>query len=102
MEVKYVSHKHIPVADCLSRLIDIKSAQEDERLNLQIVDLGAEPVKVDWQNIRKSTMNDPTLVQLVRVIQQGWPESAKELEDDIKVFFPYRFVLYIVNGIIII
>ena len=45
-------------------------------------------------------MNDPTLVQLARVIQQGWPESAKELADDIKVYFPYRFELHIVNGIV--
>ena len=31
--------------------------------------------------------------QIARVIQHGWPEQAKELEDDIKVYFPYRFVV---------
>ena len=45
-------------------------------------------------------MNDSTLVRLARVIQHGWPEQAKELEDDVKVYLPYRFVLHIVNGII--
>ena len=47
-------------------------------------------------------MNDPALVRLARVIQHRWPEYAKELEDDIKVYFPYRFMLHIVNGIIFI
>ena len=62
--------------------------------------LGVEPVNIDWDNIRRFTMNNPTLVRLARVIQHGWPEYAKELADDIKVYFPYRFVLHIVNGII--
>ena len=51
MEVKYVTHKCVPVADCLSRLIDIKSGEEDGSLNLQITDIGVEPVKVDWDNV---------------------------------------------------
>ena len=44
MNVKYVTSKHVPVADCLSRLINLKRAQEDDTLNLQIADLGVEPV----------------------------------------------------------
>ena len=100
MNVEYVTSKCVPVADCLSRLINAKSAQEDETLNLQIANLGVEPVNIDWANIRRFTMLDPTLVRLARVIQNGWPEHAKELADDVKVYFPYRFVLHIVNGII--
>ena len=102
MNVEYVTQKCVPVADCLSRLISPNSAQEDESLNLQIADLGVEPVNIDWDNIRRFMMNDPTLVRLARVIQHGWPEYAKELEDDVKVYFPHRFVLHIVNGIIFI
>ena len=62
MNVEYVTSKHVPVADCLSRLVNSNSAQEDDTLNLQIADLGVEPVWIDWQNIRRFTMNDPTLV----------------------------------------
>ena len=80
MNVNYVTSKHVPIADCLSRLINIKSAQEDDTLNLQIANLGVEPVKIDWQNIRRFTMNNPTLVRLAKVIQNGWPETGKELE----------------------
>ena len=32
-------------------------------------------------------MNDPTLVRLAKVIQLRWPESGKELENDIKPYF---------------
>ena len=62
MNVAYVTSKHVPVADCLSRLVNSNSAQEDDTLNLQIADLGVEPVWIDWQNIRRFTINDPTLV----------------------------------------
>ena len=62
MNVEYVKSKHVPVADCLSRLVNSNSTQEDDTLNLQIADLCVEPVQIDWQNIRRFTMNDPTLV----------------------------------------
>ena len=42
MEVQYVTQKHIPIADCLSRLVVDDTAVEDESLNLQIVGLGVE------------------------------------------------------------
>ena len=73
MNVEYVTQKCVPVTDCLSRLIHPNSAQEDETLNLQIADSGVEPMNIDWDNIQKFTMNDPTLVRLARVIQHGWP-----------------------------
>ena len=62
MDVKYVTHKHVPVADCLSQLINVQSAKEDDSLNLQIAYLTVEPVKIDWANVRKFTLVDPTLV----------------------------------------
>ena len=89
MNVKCVTSKHVSVADCLSRLINIRSAQEDDTLNIQIADLGVEPVKIDWQNIRRFTMNNPTLVRLTKVIQNGWPETGKELESDVKPYFQH-------------
>ena len=100
MNVQYITQNCVPIGDCLSQLIDNTSAMEDENLNLQITDLGVEPVNIDWANIRKFTMLDPSLVRLAKVIQCGWPESAKELQEDVKVYFTYRFILHIVNGII--
>ena len=100
MNIEYVTSKHVPVADCLSRLVNSSSAQEDDTLNLQIADLGVKPVWIDWQNIRRFTMNDPTLVQLAKIIQLSWPESGEDLTDDVKPYFKHRFELHIVDGII--
>ena len=100
MNVEYVTSKCVPVADCLSRLINAKSAQEDETLNLKITNLGVEPVKIDWNNIRKFTMIDPTLVRLAKVIQMGWPYSGKDLPNDVKLYFHHQYELHIVDGVI--
>ena len=100
MNVEYVTSKCVPVADCLSRLINAKSAQEDETLNLQITDLGVEPVNIDWTNIRRFTMLDPTLVRLAKVIQMGWPDSGKDLPTDVKPYFQHQYELHIVDGVI--
>ena len=100
MDVQYVTQKHIPIADCLSRLVVDDTAVEDESLNLQIVDLGVENVSIDWANIRQFSMNDPTLVRLARVIQFGWPESSAELPNDVKPFYQHRYELHIVDGVI--
>ena len=45
-------------------------------------------------------MNDPTLVRLTKVIQLGWPETGKGLENDVKLYFQHRCELHIVDGII--
>ena len=52
MEVQYVTQKHVPIADCLSRLVVDNTAVEDTSLNLQIVGLGVENMRMDWANIR--------------------------------------------------
>ena len=45
-------------------------------------------------------MRDETLIKLATVIQKGWPESQSELPDDIKPYYPYRFTLHIMDGIV--
>ena len=36
-------------------------------------------------------MNDPTMVRLARVIQEGYPENGKDLPNDVKLYFLNRF-----------
>ena len=55
---------------------------------------------IGWNQIRKANMIDPTMIRLACVIQRGWPQIAKELSDDVKVYFQYRYSLHIVDGII--
>ena len=48
MNVQYMTSKCVVIGDCLLCLIDHTSAKEDDSLNLQIADLGVEPVQIDW------------------------------------------------------
>ena len=45
-------------------------------------------------------MVDPTLVRLANMIQNGWPESGKDLPIDIKPYFQHQYKLHVVYGII--
>ena len=100
MNVIYVTQKCVPMANCLSHLVDAKMGKEDPSLNLQIADVRLDQMPIDWNQVKKSYLNDPTMVKLARIIQWGWLESSRVLPDEIKVYFPYRFQLQIVNGII--
>ena len=98
MQVKYVTYKCVPIADCMSRLDDSKSRQEDPTLSLQIADITKS--NVNWNQIILSCLEDPTMIQLACTIQRGWPDTAKDLPIDIKPYFQYRYILHIVDGII--
>ena len=75
--------------------------KDDPTLDLQIADITvANTNSIDWNQIRKANMIDPTMVRPAHVIQRGWPETVKELFDDVKVYFQYRYTLHIVDGII--
>ena len=90
MNIQYVTQKNVPIANCLSCLVDAKSdtCKDDPTLDLQIADLGIHSdIKIDWATIRQQTMQDRTLIKLATVIQKGWPESQSELLDDIKPYY---------------
>ena len=100
MNIVYVTHKWVLMADCLSWLVDAKMGKEDPTLNLKIANIRLDQMPIDWNQVKKSYLDDPTMVKLARIKQWGWPESSKELPSDVKVYFPYRFQLHIVNGIL--
>ena len=52
------------------------------------------------QDIRCKTLRDPQLVELGRVIQNGWGESCGDLDADLHAFWIHRFNMHITNGII--
>ena len=83
----------------MSRLTDVKTGRDDPSIDLQIPNVTVTN-SIDWNQIKKANMNDPTMVRLAQIIQKGWPETSRELYDDIKIYFSYRYVLHIVDGII--
>ena len=98
MQVKYVTHKCIPILDCMPRLVDLKNGIEDPTLNLQIADITKTNVK--WNQIKRSCLEDSTMIQLACIIQRGLLDTAKEVPVDVKPYFQYRYILHILDGII--
>ena len=64
MDVQYVAQKCVPIAECMSRLIDLKTGIDDPSLSLQIADATMDPNSIDWNQIKRGYLNDPTLVRL--------------------------------------
>ena len=83
------------MANCLSSLVNVKTGKK-----CQIADVRLDQTPIDWDQMKKSYLNDAIMVKLARTIQWGWPESSRDLPEEIKVYFPYGFQLHIVNGII--
>ena len=85
MNVKYVTQKCVPIVDCMSRLINLKTGVEDPTLNLQIADVTR--TNMNWNQIKLSCLDNPTLIQLARIIQRGWQDTAKDVPVDVKPYF---------------
>ena len=88
----------LPLQTACPGLVDLKSGIEDPTLNLQITDITK--TNVNWNQIKLSCLEDPTMIQLACIIQRGWPDTAKEVPLDVKPYFQYRYILHIVDGII--
>ena len=82
----------------MSHLIDHKTGKEDQSLNLQIANVTR--AKINWNQIKVACVDDPTMIELARTIQRGWPETGKELSEDVKPYFPNQYILHIVDGVI--
>ena len=101
-DVKYISQKHVPLADCLSRLCS-NNSKEDPSLDIQIAELydGRDPSNVDWNTIQNQTMRDVILVKLAMVVQKEWPELCKSLNADLTSYWPHRHAISIIDGVIV-
>ena len=64
MDVQYVIQKYVSIADCMSRLIDLKAGIDDPSLSLQIADITMDPNSIDWNQIKRRYLNNPTMVRL--------------------------------------
>ena len=55
MDVKYVTHKCVPMADCMSWLVNIKTGKDDPSLNLQITDVTLNTDNINWNQVNECT-----------------------------------------------
>ena len=53
------------------------------------------------EQVCEKLMKDPVSILLGDLILNGWPDSCKELEDELKSYWIHCFKLSIVDGIIL-
>ena len=107
MNVQYKAGKHLLLSDCLSRLSNPATQEEDESLNLHVNmshPLNLKMVTLPFitlSNVCEALMEDPISVLLGDLILNGWLDSCKDLDQELKPYWIHRFNLSIVDGIIL-
>ena len=102
MTVHYKPGKSIPVADTLSRSGARDSSAPDD-LGLDVyVDaiLKQMPVSDDkLEQIRNASKDDSELQELQKHVQQGWPDSPKDVPAMIRPYWNYRDEITAIDGL---
>ena len=101
MNVQYKAGKHLLLSDCLSRLSDPATQEEDESLNLHVTSIESEETLLSLASVHEALMEDPVSVLLGDLILNGWPDSCKELDQELKPYWIHCFNLSIVDGIML-
>ncbi len=107
-KMKYKPGKEMIIADTLSRayLTDEDSSQnsqmDDELEGYVHTVVNRIPASAEGlEQIRKETASDETMKTLAATIRRGWPESRKQVPNDIQDFWNYRDELSEVEGILL-
>ena len=101
MNVEYKSGKHLLISDCLSRLSNPNTQEEDKSLNPHVMPIETEKDSlVNLAQVREALMEDPVSVLLGDLILNGWLDSCKDLDQELKPYWVHRFNLSITDGII--
>lgn len=93
----YKTGSQLVVSDSLSRA-PLPETENDYTCN-NLMDTPFKPSRLD--EIKASTVLDPTLNQLKLVILQGWPDLREEVPPSTLPYFPYRDELTVQDGIIL-
>ena len=102
MNVHYKTGKHLLLSDYLSRLSDPVTQEEDDSLNLHVISIESEEDgSLSLTGVCEALMEVPVSVLLGDLILNGWPDSCKELDQELKSYWIHHFNLSIVDGIIL-
>ena len=75
--------------------------EEDESLNLHVMLIESEDSVLNLAKVCEALMEDPVSVLLEDLILNGWPDSCKDLDPELKSYWIHHFNLSIVDGIIL-
>ena len=96
--IEYRPGKEIPLPDLLSRLPNPENKKHiDSDVRVDMLQFS----KNKLSKIQEATRDDVILSQLTKVILEGWPETMKELPNQIRDYWSYRDELSVENGIIL-
>ena len=103
MNVQYKAGKYLLLSDCLSRLSNPTTQEEDESLNLHVTSIESEDSNsfLSLAIVHEALMEDPVSVLLGDLILNGRPDSCKELDQELKPYWIHCFNLSITDGIIL-
>ena len=90
MNVVYKPGKCMFVSDCLSRMANPATCEEDESFNLQITFIEHEQC-INLSEVKQALMEDPVSIFLRDLIVNGWPDTCKELDKELKPYWIHRF-----------
>ena len=100
MNVIYKPGKCMFVSDCLSRMANPATCEEDESFNLQIMSIEHERC-INLLEVEQALLEDPVSILLGDLIVNGWPDLCKELDKELKPYWIHRFNLSLLDGIIL-
>ena len=111
-DINYRPGSEMIIADTLSRLPNKEnkgSIDLDIRVDNIEVEIDSETIRnisminfsaKNKQNIVQETLKDPILNTVKEVVHNGWPDSIKELQQDIRPYWSYREELAIEGGVL--
>ena len=102
MIVQYKAGKYLLLSDCLSRLSNPATQEEDESLDLHVTSIESEENDsfLSLASVCEALMEDPVSVLLGDLILNGWPDSCKDLDQELKPYWVHHLNLSITDGII--
>ena len=94
-----MKHDRVPIADCLNRNVQAKTALEDESINVTVMAISLFQEGMINQ-IKREMAKDLILVELAKTIQSGWPAQRTELSHNLHIFWIHRLNMSLIDGVI--
>ena len=97
-EIQYKPASQMILADSLSRL---PKKKKEAAINLDVTVCFVQFSTQRLDELREATRQDAELSQLMKYIFQGFPESRRDVHQDVRQFWPFRDELCIEDGLIV-
>lgn len=103
LDIVYVPGKYMYVADLLSRSY-IKEYDQDDFLKEIVHSVKAvrhiHVTDKKLKEFQECTLKDPVLKLIISYCQNGWPDSKKDVPDNVKFYFKMRSDLFVEDNVV--